>query len=235
MVAYSAMAAVYHFRVNKILMLAGIAIAVVVVWLLLDRDKPSKAADDSTTITGSAGGSSPSAPSTPPPKPVDKVGRVSIEERNRLAEQIANAKAKRVAPTAAAGGTSSTGTPRPELAANEDATIVRTTMKEAMREVIPFLADCYDKAGDKVPAEINVVVDMTLTGDPDIGTIIDTNSVAEKGGTALESSFDVCLRDALASLQMPPLSEGGEVKVTYPFVFARNGSDAPAGSGTLPP
>jgi hypothetical protein len=54
-------------------------------------------------------------------------------------------------------------------------------------------------------------------------------------GASLEPSFDSCLKDAFVSLQMPPLSEGGEVKVTYPFVFARNGPDAPAGSGNLPP
>ncbi|MFN0250553.1 MAG: hypothetical protein ACKV2T_26980 [Kofleriaceae bacterium] len=217
---------------NKILMLVGIAIAVVAVWLLLDRDDTKKTSAAPAAATGTASGTSGSA-NTPKRAPVVKVGRVSPEERTRLAEQIARAKAKRAAP--ATGGASSGGTPRPELAANEDANIVRTTMKEAMREVIPFLADCYDKAGDKVPAEISVVVEMTLTGDPDIGTIIDTNGVAEKGGSPLETSFDSCLRDALASLQMPPLSEGGEVQVRYPFVFARSDSDAPAGSGTLPP
>jgi hypothetical protein len=71
---------------------------------------------------------------------------VSAEDRKRLAEQIAKAKARRTAPPATGGDTSATG-PRPELAGQEDATIVRTTMKDAMREIIQYLADCYDKAG----------------------------------------------------------------------------------------
>lgn len=222
----------YHLRVNKILMLVGIAIAVVAVWWLLTRtkDPTSIAADPVTSGSAASTGNAPST-QTGPTKPVDKVGRVSPEERRRLAEQIAKAKAKRAAPSAS--GTSST--PPPQLADDNDATIVRTTMKEAMREIIPFLADCYDKAGDKLPAEIKVVADLALTGDPDIGTIIDANGVSDGEGKPLESSFDLCLRDALVSIQMPPLSEGGEVKVTYPFLFSRNAPDAAEGSGNLPP
>lgn len=221
----------YHFHVNKILMLVGIAIAVVAVWLLLDRDSPASPA---AIGTGSASAGSNTARTPALPTPVAKVGRVAPEERQRLADQIAKAKAHR----AAGGGTaasSSVAGPRPELVAESDATLVRTTMREAMREIIPYLADCYDKAGDKVPARVKVVANMTLTGDPDIGTIIDTHGLADGDGSALEPSFDLCLKDAFVTLQMPPLSEGGEVTVTYPFVFSRNGPDEPAGSGNLPP
>jgi hypothetical protein len=227
------MAAVYHFRVNKILMLVGVAAAAVAVWLLLSRakDPTSIAADRAGSGSAMTNGSAATTPNAKP-KPVDKVGRVSPEERKRLAEQIAKAKANR--PPSSRSGTSST-TPRPELADNGDAKLVRTTMKDAMKEIIPYLADCYDKAGDKVPAEIKVLANMTLTGDPDIGTIIDTKGLADGDGKPLEPTFDLCLKDAFVSLQMPPLSEGGEVQVTYPFVFARNGPEETAGSGNLPP
>lgn len=224
----------YHFRVNKILMLAGIAIAAVAVWLLLSRDKtPEASAADPATGSASASGSSASAAPTAKRKPVDKVGRVSRDERARLAELIAKARARRPAGASASGPAPAQG-PRPELAGS-DVTLVRTTMKEAMREIIPILADCYDKAGEKVPAEIKVVADLTLTGDPDIGTIIDTNGIADGDGEPLEPGFDLCLKDALVEIQMPPLSEGGEVKVTYPLRFSRNGPEAAEGSGNLPP
>ena len=223
----------YHFHVNKILMLVGIAIAVVAVWLLLDRDSPASSA---ALETGSAtAGSSTARPTRAHPAPVAKVGRVAPEERRRLADQIAKAKANRAAAGGGTTASSSAAGPRPELVAESDTTLVRTTMREAMREIIPYLADCYDKAGDKVPARVKVVANMTLTGDPDIGTIIDTHGLADGDGSALEPSFDLCLKDAFVTLQMPPLSEGGEVTVTYPFVFSRNGPDEPAGSGNLPP
>lgn len=90
-----------------------------------------------------------------------------------------------------------------------------------MHDILDHLGDCYDKAGDKLPAQIKVVGKMTLTGDPDVGTIIDTDELADETGRPLEPGFDLCLRDAFVSLQVPPLSEGGEVKVTYPFVFSR--------------
>jgi len=225
---------VYHFRVNKILMLVGVAAAVVAVWLLLSRGKDTAAkvadpAGSNATATGSAVTATTPGAKT---KPVAKVGRVSPEERKRLADRIANARANRPAPSTSPGGASG---PPPRLPDNNDAVIVRTTMKAAMREIIPYLADCYDKSGEKVPAEMKVVADMTLTGDPDIGTIIDTNGITDGDGKPLEPGFDACLKDAFVSLEMPPLSEGSEVKVTYPFVFSRNGPDVPAGSGNLPP
>lgn len=224
----------YDFRVNKILMLVGVAAAAIAVWLLLSRstDKASIAADPANPAGSSAAATTGSATSpSAKPTPVAKVGRVSPEERKRLADQIAKARANR-GPSTSSGGASG---PPPRLPDDGDATIVRTTMKAAMKEIIPYLADCYDKAGDKVPAEIKVVADMTLTGDPDIGTIIDTNGITDGDGKPLEPGFDACLKDAFVSLEMPPLSEGSEVKVTYPFVFSRNGPDVPAGSGTLPP
>ncbi len=216
-------------------MLVGIAIAAVAVWFLLRREDAKKTTTADPLGAASPAGSAGSTSTSATPAPVDKVSRVSPAERKRLAEQIAQAKAKRATPLDGAATGSTGSTPAPELAEAEDAKIVRTTMKDAMREVIPYLAECFDKAGDKVPEEIEVIAEMTLTGDPDIGTIIDTNGLADKTGAPLDPSFDLCLQDAFVSLQMPPLSEGGEVKVTYPFVFARNGPDEGAGSGNLAP
>lgn len=225
----------YHFRVNKIVVaVVGLALVGIALYFVLSKKSPDETAR-SATASGSAETTGSAANAATPAakgKVVDKVGRVSPEERERLAEQIAKAKANR--PASGASGSTST-TPRPELADNGDAKLVRTTMKEAMKEIIPYLAECFDKAGDKVPAEIKVVADMTLTGDPDIGTIIDTNGVTDGDGKPLEPGFDLCLKDALVTIQMPPLSEGGEVKVTYPFLFSRNGPDGSAGSGNVPP
>ena len=36
----------------------------------------------------------------------------------------------------------------------------------------------------------------------------------------LPAGFDDCLRSTLQTLELPPLAEGNEVKVTYPFMFS---------------
>lgn len=208
----------YHFRVNKIGALVGIAVLAAALYFFFARTKHASSTEPPTTT---ASGSAPSAPAPSAPGakagPVAKVGRISSDERKRLAEQIARARANRPA----SGGSTGT-TPPPALPdSTDDAMLVRTTMKDAMREIIPYLADCYDKGGDKLPAEIKVVGKMVLTGDPDVGTLIDTKELADGEGKPLDPAFDLCLKDAFVSLQMPPLSEGSEVSVTYPFLFAR--------------
>jgi hypothetical protein len=88
-----------------------------------------------------------------------------------------------------------------------------------MKEVLPMLADCYAKAGSSVPHELTVRAHLRLTGDPDIGTLIDADKATDTDEAPLPAAFDDCLRSTLQSLELPPLAEGDQVTVTYPFVF----------------
>ena len=115
---------------------------------------------------------------------------------------------------ALAGGT--------EIVLSCDLVVASTTARFGIPEVKRSLvagAGGLFRLGRKIP--MNIAMELTLTGDPDIGTLIDTNGLAQPDGGALEGSFDTCLRDALAGLELPPLAEGEEVKVTYPFLFTR--------------
>lgn len=207
---------------------AGVAIvlAVLVVsavsWFILRTPDGPTAVAAREAGTGSAAAvgdaSAAGAPSTVP-RPVTKTSRIGKERRAALAEMIRRANEARRSGAASASAPTGGTTPVPTVDAESDATIVRTTMKDAMRELIPFLAECYS-ADENLPPLVEVVADMTLTGDPDIGTIADANSVVAKDGSALPASFTTCLRDTLVEIEMPPLSEGGSVKVHYPFTFA---------------
>jgi hypothetical protein len=161
------------------------------------------------------GSEAPQAPAKP--RPVTKTSRIGKEKRAALAEMIRRSvEARRIA---GASGSGASANPPPTLAAQADTEIVRTTMKDAMRELIPFLAECYG-ADEKLPSPLEIIADITLTGDPDIGTIADANTVKNKDGAPLPESFSTCLRDTLVEIEMPPLSEGGSVNVHYPFTFA---------------
>lgn len=199
----------------------GLIGAVVLVWYLRrgDGEAASVPADRSTA--------GPSQPGTPGTRAPTHVQRVSPVERQRLAAQIRDARARRPPATSPAPQAPSLPTPAaptssttPSLSAS-DPEPFKTTMRAAMREVIPMLAECYDTHGSGVPDEIKVVAKLALTSDPDVGTLIDTHGLADDKDAALPADFDLCLRDTLAGLQLPALSEGEEVAVTYPFLFTR--------------
>ena len=68
--------------------------------------------------------------------------------------------------------------------------------------------------------DVTVAAHLRLVGDPDVGTLIDdAGPLADATGQPLPAAFDDCLRGTFQTLALPPLAEGDEVSVTYPFVF----------------
>ena len=85
-----------------------------------------------------------------------------------------------------------------------------------------MLTDCYANAGSAVGGDITVRAHLVLTGDPDIGTLIDAGQLTDPQGGTFDKGFDDCIRSTLQSIELPPLAEGDAVNVTYPFVFRRD-------------
>jgi hypothetical protein len=175
-------------------------------------------------------------PSDPPPaaekrpRPITKVTKLaSVEQRKLLADSIASAQAARAAATPPSSGAAAVrARPAPSLPAEgagakdmSKPETLKVEIRAAMKEVVPLLADCFDQDGAKLPSEIKVVAELTLTGDPDVGTVIDAHGIADGSGSPVLSSFDECLRNGLQLLALPPLAEGDRVEVHYPFLFAK--------------
>lgn len=150
-------------------------------------------------------------------KPVDKVTKLAnADERKQLADRIASAQAARAASRSA---------PIPRLPAQgsdeEDPRMSRTEIRGAMRELIPYITACYEEA---IPSlgeapDISVLAELTLVGDPDVGTIVDAHGLADKAGNPLPQAFDDCLRNTFQLMALPPLAEGDKIEVRYPFEF----------------
>ena len=207
--------------------MVALAIAGALLYWFVLRSTPAPVTTTTTSSTTTAGSGSAAAPPPPTkPKAVDKVRRITKEERAALAQQIESARAARKRAIDNAEAHDGPKPDRPTLPESSE-TIVKTTMKAAMQQVIPMLADCYDKGGSNLPAAIDVVAELTLTGDPDIGTIVDANSLKNKDGSPVNEAFGSCVQDTLVTLEMPPISEGDVVQVTYPFAFARDDSTMP--------
>jgi hypothetical protein len=205
-------------RAAVLLALAGIAGAL---WYLQRA---------STVHTASA--ADPPLPPAPARRgPITKVTKLhGTAQRKQLADTIAAAHASRTAGPrpAPAPGISGVRAPAPpslpaEAVAASQAETLRVEIRTAMRDVIPLLRACYEAAiPELAEPETRVVAELTLTGDSDVGTLIDAKQVRADQGGPLPVAFDGCLRSTLRSLALPPLAEGDQFEVHYPFVFAKN-------------
>jgi hypothetical protein len=146
---------------------------------------------------------------------VAHVRTLATGERREVADRIASAQASRHVPTPA---------PRlPPIAiafTSSDPDGMKRTVRGAMREVLIQLSTCYESSfASRGPKALDIVAHLTLSGDPDIGTLIDAPQLFDDKGAPLPSKLDDCLRDTLQSLELPPLEEGDYIVLDYPFKF----------------
>jgi hypothetical protein len=194
------------------------AIAAVMYW---QRHRGQSDSSGDTVAAGSTG--APAATAADPPRSGSgiptHVAKLSPDERRKLADRIAAAQAGRGAVSA---------TPRPKLPDTRmpgtDTDGIRTSIQSAMREANPILKECYDKSLPKLGEDrIEVRAQIRLTGDPDVGTLIDADRLTDPDGKPLLDEFDDCLRNTFQSLGLPPLVEGNKVRIAYTLVFSSRG------------
>lgn len=153
------------------------------------------------------------------PRPPTTVIRLphGAEDRRQLAQQIAAALRARRA--AASTGTSS-ATTRPELPAGsgsmDSPEHVLAQMQAALKQVKAYVADCVKQAGTQIRG---FKADLSLTGDPDIGTLIDASALTSSDGGPLPAQLDDCVRGVLQTLELPAMAVGDAFKVNYEFLF----------------
>lgn len=118
--------------------------------------------------------------------------------------------------------------PTPGVVADGD--MDKETIRGAMREVVPFLAECYETAMPTLVADhLRIHAHFTIMGDRDVGAIIDAKQLFDEDEKPLPPKLDDCLRSTLQTLELPPLGDGSSVEVDYPFLFRKGVQD---GSGS---
>jgi hypothetical protein len=207
-------------RARGVLVILAVAVVVaVIVW----RRSPAEHALHATGAPGSAApvraahpGSDPGpGPGTAPAPPGEvrqsQVRRLTSDERRRLGEQIAAARQR----AHEAAGSPATGPADDDVIPLEQ---VSKPLKDALDASIHLLAECYQQqpGGD---AMRDALARMTMTSDPDLGTVIDTQDIKDAAGAPIAAGLDDCLRDTIDSLALPPLGKGGKLELQYTFKF----------------
>jgi hypothetical protein len=208
-------------RRRVLLVGAGAALALALglaLWLRAPRTgrAPSAGgAEGEAPASGSGAGGARSVGEAPAgPGGAKHVRRLSAEDRRRLGEQIAAA--RRAAREAAAKAAAGRGAPPP----SDDVTVpleqAGKPLQDALQESIGILAECYRQqpGGESVR---NATALMTMTSDPELGTVIDTGAIRDADGRPLDAKLDQCMRDTIDSLALPPLGTGGKLELQYTF------------------
>jgi len=207
-------------RAVPVIAVVVVAIAIVV-WRRSSSDVPRPAvaaAGASASGGGAAADPGKPAPGSTAAKPAagaddgrhGDVRRLSREERRELGERIAAARQR-----ARAAANSGPGSDADDVIPIEEA---KGALKAGMEAAIPMLAECY-KQLPGADAMREAAAQMTMTSDPDLGTVIDTGGITDAAGKPLPAKLDECMRDTIDSLALPPLPRGGVMKVQYTFRF----------------
>jgi biotin operon repressor len=93
------------------------------------------------------------------------------------------------------------------------ALVDKRELREAIRVVQPLVRDCYDREGQGVHGTLQLVV--RLEGEP--GSSMIATAAKLEGELASNADLAECVKQALLSIELPPLDIGGAYEVMYPF------------------
>jgi len=143
-------------------------------------------------------------PRPDPPTARSRLRRVTRDERDRFAEQMARARAARTGSASAPPGE-----PRRPTPAHESADpAVRKFNDRALEELggaQHYLAECFDLHRKELPATLTVLTNVRIVTDPDVGAVVSAEALTDPDGKPLPAAFDDCIRDMLQTFTLPPL------------------------------
>jgi RNA polymerase sigma factor (sigma-70 family) len=184
------------------------------VWLGT-RDRDAQQAGAATP-----GASAPTAPANTT-KRVGKLHAEKLTDRaahDRLLAKIRDAQARR---NDAGAATTHAATERPALP--DDIDLDKEYIRAAVKEILPMIADCYNRGLEREPAlGGTIVVDFTIEGEPSVGGVISESSIVADKSTLADAQVRECVQETMYALQIDPPSGGGKVKVVYPFAFSND-------------
>ncbi len=152
------------------------------------------------------------APTIAPTAP--RVRRIAPAERQALIDAIARARDRRTG--RATTGTTASGLP-PTL---PDVTITPAEIQTSVREILPLLAECFEEARPRMAVNATTVTArLVVSGEPEVGALIDSVELAADDHGLDDPGFRECLQETMMAVAFPPMPEGGQLEIHYPFVF----------------
>jgi hypothetical protein len=164
----------------------------------------------------------------PAPRPSDSEARRQVAEA--LREAIREAREARTGDVEPAGEGEGTTPSRVtagggvggEADDEHTGTMDPEYIRDAVQEIRPLLAECYELAKDAAEREGleapegRLVTRFVFTGEPDVGGVVEESEVLEESSLR-DPTLEECFRETLYTLELPAPDEGGTITVHYPF------------------
>lgn len=94
-------------------------------------------------------------------------------------------------------------------------------IRNQMQALLPLLKECYENALREQPRlDGKLVVSFNIVAEPDLGGLVTDSTIDAAKSTIADAQMRECVQETLYGAQFPAPRSGGEVHVTYPFVFA---------------
>lgn len=190
------------------------------------RTRPAEGGTDATAVTniyrtGEPRAAAATHDSTAANQLGEPAARASPQERQALARAFhALVQAARARPPRAGSPPAVTAPTSPRVANAPPATLDAQYIRDAVREVRPLLAECYERTLEEQPElEGTMIVEFTIEGEPDVGGVVENTTIADTS-TLSHPSLDECVRETMYTLQLPAPDGSGSVQVRYPFHFS---------------
>jgi RNA polymerase sigma factor (sigma-70 family) len=196
-----------------VVLVAGVAAALFLARRQIAAPPTAAAVTTASAPSGrSAGGAEPTQLRAPAALP-----RLDKAQRAQLLQRIEHAQPR---PLAAPSAASTGGAPADPGELDAD------YIRERIAELVPLLKECYQNAR-RVRPDLGgkLVVNFTIVGEPGIGGLVSESSVDAEKSTISDPGMRECVQETLYAAQFRPPAAGGEVQVTYPFVFLSGPKD----------
>ena len=214
--------ALLAMKVTKFVVVAIVLVLAVTMAWRFTAQKPqhhgkttSTATTSATTISTPPGITAAIAPTRAGPPTVRKLA--TKEMREQLLDAIRNAHQQRVskAPPAQPAVHEREGSDVDD-AADPDTDYIR----EAMTALLPMVVDCYKQARVAHPALAGtLVVNFAIEGEPGIGGVVTESAIDPEKSEIKDPDLGQCVQETMFALEIDPPTNGGIVKVTFPFTF----------------
>jgi len=195
----------------KKLLAAIAAIAIVVVVLLLTRRGSDPAARPAKAAPAATQGATPvekPGPATTETAP-SRLKKISPEERRALEQKIDASRAAHGQAATRAGETPHL----PKMGKMED---LPPAVVDAVKEALPLLDACYNHGSNNYGPNL-AVVQLTLHGAGDVGTIVNANEMHDEKGAPIDKEVADCIASTMQSLQLPPIDL--DVPIQFSFRY----------------
>lgn len=142
----------------------------------------------------------------------------NADARAQLLQAIRSAQQRRARAATASGPRSA---PPPAITHEDLGDMDREYIRNSVRALLPLITECYETALETDPTLAGaLVVNFTIEGEPDVGGLVTESSINDDGSEIRNESMRECLQETMFALEIDPPTNGGTVKVTYPFTFS---------------